>query len=755
LANLRFYADLIGQTDIVARLAAVEEFLAPKGSALGHILLIGEEGMGKSTIAATVANELDVGFQCTKASAIQQGWDLTAILTNLREREVLFLENVHQLRKPIVERLWQALHELKLEIVIGQGQAARTHIMEIRPFTFIATCPKKSDCPAELLAQFSLVLELQPYSRQELQLIAERIAQRDGVTLGSGAAELIARSCDGRPGHLEAMFQRLIRPLNKSAVSEDDVLQAFTAFGINARLDKPPNARGNLQDLSGIDFEKRSAIEPPSNLRAVVGEITMLNDATNRNFDLNIEKVLEGWETCHAIREIVANALDEQMLSQTKDVEIFRTPEGEWHIRDFGRGLKYEHLTQNENEEKLRNPSKVIGKFGVGLKDALATFNRRSVDVCVRSRYGDITLDQIPKSGFTDVVTLHAIVHPAQDNSMIGTDVILRGVSDDDVMKAKAFFLRFSGEQVLDETPYGQILQRTPARNARIYITGMLVAEEENFAFSFNITSLTAAMRKALNRERTNVGRTAYSERVKQMLLASKATVVANTLDNDLMKIETGTNRDEVKWTDVAVHASQTLSASREVVFVTAAELIAHKDAIDHAQADGLRIVTIPENIKASLQGINDVQGSPIRDLSVYQFEREQSFQFKFVAYDLLSQSERSVFDQWRAIAGFVGGFPSRVREVKISETMRPDFLTSNEAVGLWDAASSSIIIKRTQLATVSAFAGILLHEIAHASSGYGDVTRGFETELTKMLGILAASQLTPRKGTFSKWFNS
>jgi hypothetical protein len=335
----------------------------------------------------------------------------------------------------------------------------------------------------------------------------------------------------------------------------------------------------------------------------------MVDDTTNRNFDLNIEKVLEGWETCHAIREIVANALDEQMLSQTKDVEIFRTPEGEWHIRDFGRGLKYEHLTQNENEEKLKNPSKVIGKFGVGLKDALATFNRRSVEVCVRSRYGDITLGQIPKSGFTDVATLHAIVHPAQDNSMIGTDVILRGVSDDDVMKAKAFFLRFSGEPVLDETPYGQILQRTP-RNARIYITGMLVAEKENFAFSFNITSLTAAMRKALNRERTNVGRTAYSERVKQMLLASRATVVANTLVNDLMKIEMGTNRDEVKWTDVAVHASQTLSASREVVFVTAAELIAHKDAIDHAQADGLRIVTIPENIKASLQGMALLHGS-------------------------------------------------------------------------------------------------------------------------------------------------
>ncbi len=236
----------------------------------------------------------------------------------------------------------------------------------------------------------------------------------------------------------------------------------------------------------------------------------MIDDPEGRNFDLNIEKVLEGWEACHAIREVIANALDEQALTQTADVQISRTPDGAWHIRDFGRGLKYEHLTQNENEEKLKNPSKVVGKFGVGLKDALATFSRRDVDIRIRSRYGDITLGQIPKSGFTDVVTLHAIVHPAQDSSMLGTDVILRGITDDEIAKAKGFFLKFSGESVLDDTPYGQILQRNPVRNARIYITGMLVAEEENFAFSFNITSLTAAMRKALNRERTNVGRSVY-----------------------------------------------------------------------------------------------------------------------------------------------------------------------------------------------------------------------------------------------------
>jgi len=480
----------------------------------------------------------------------------------------------------------------------------------------------------------------------------------------------------------------------------------------------------------------------------------MIDISENRNFDLNIEKVLEGWETCHAVRELIANALDEQMMTQTRDVQIYREPDATWHIRDFGRGLKYEHLTQNENEEKLSNPSKVIGKFGVGLKDALATLNRRGVEVCIRSQFGDITLGQIPKSGFSDVVTLHAVVHPAQDQSLIGTDVVLRGTSERDIADAKNFFLKFSNESILDETPYGQILKKGNGRTARIYVTGMLVAEEENFAFSFNITSLTAAMRKALNRERTNVGRSAYSERVKQMLLASRSTAVADTLVEDLMRIEAGTNRDEVKWTDVAVHASQTLSASGKVVFVTAAELISQKDAIDHAQADGLRIVTIPDNIRNSLRGTSDIQGNIVRDLSVYQTEWAQSFQFTFVVPDKLSQSERAVFEQWRVVASFVGGLPSKVREVTISETMRPDLLTAHEAEGLWDPASSTIIIKRTQLNSLPAFAGTLLHEIAHASSGYGDVTRNFESELTRMLGVLCASQLTPRKGGLSKWFN-
>src|SRR5690242_19158940 len=84
-----------------------------------------------------------------------------------------------------------------------------------------------------------------------------------------------------------------------------------------------------------------------------------------REFDLNIERVLENWTLAHAIRELIANALDEAALTGAREPEVTKDADGRWHVRDFGRGLRYEHLTQNENREKLASPGKVVGKFGV------------------------------------------------------------------------------------------------------------------------------------------------------------------------------------------------------------------------------------------------------------------------------------------------------------------------------------------------------------------------------------------------------
>src|SRR5438445_13514250 len=121
-------------------------------------------------------------------------------------------------------------------------------------------------------------------------------------------------------------------------------------------------------------------------------------------FDLNVEKILDSWGVAGAISEIIANALNEQALSGTAETQIVKRRDG-WHITDFGRGLHYQHLTQNENPEKRRKSELVVGKFGVGLKDALATFYRRGIEVKIRTPQADITLQRAAKSNFAHAKT--------------------------------------------------------------------------------------------------------------------------------------------------------------------------------------------------------------------------------------------------------------------------------------------------------------------------------------------------------------
>jgi hypothetical protein len=153
-------------------------------------------------------------------------------------------------------------------------------------------------------------------------------------------------------------------------------------------------------------------------------------------FDLNIGRVLEHWTVPFAIRELIANALDEQALTDTVDPVITKDESGQWRIADAGRGIRYEHLTQNESAEKRRHPN-VIGQFGMGLKDALAVFDRRGVQVAIASPHADITIGRRPKQGFPDVVTLHALVSAPSDPERTGTEVVLGNVTDTDVETAK------------------------------------------------------------------------------------------------------------------------------------------------------------------------------------------------------------------------------------------------------------------------------------------------------------------------------
>lgn len=460
-----------------------------------------------------------------------------------------------------------------------------------------------------------------------------------------------------------------------------------------------------------------------------------------RRFDLNIERVLENWTLAHALREIIANALDEQALTDSDEIQIFKDGRGAWHIRDWGRGIRYEHLTQNEDKEKLRHPDQVVGKFGVGLKDALATFDRHRVKTCIRSRHGDITTGKASKHGFDEIATLHALIAEPSDPLMVGTDVVVDGVSDRNIDDAKSLFLRYSGDRLIESTPVGQIFERT-SKSGKIYVNGLKVAEEETFLFSYNITATTKRLRAALNRERTNVGRTAYTDRVKAILLAAESVEATEALATDLEAYQSGRGHDETEWLDVAVHACKVLNARAKVVFVSASELMYAAESVSRARGDGYRIVVVPDNVRRKLGNAMDITGDPVRDLTQYRSEWNESFQFSFVDPADLTPTEKAVFNKTDRVLALRGGKPRIIRAIAISETMRLAGNGFEDVVGVWEEAEGRIVVKRSQLGSLAAFAGTLLHEVAHAVSRAEDVSQDFERALTSELGSVASSQL-------------
>jgi hypothetical protein len=463
-------------------------------------------------------------------------------------------------------------------------------------------------------------------------------------------------------------------------------------------------------------------------------------------FDLNVEKILDHWGLPEAVREVIANALDEQALSATAEPEIAKRRDG-WHVTDFGRGLRYQHLTQNENPEKRRRADKVVGKFGVGLKDALATFDRRGVDVTILSPHSDISLRRASKSGFADVTTLHAAVAPPSNARRKGTDFVLRGLSDRDMAAARDYFLKFAGDRVLDKTELGSILERRDGEPARIYVKGVRVATEDEFLFSYDITSTTAQLQRALNRERSNVGRSAYQDRVKSILLKARSAAVADQLAEDLQRMQKGTNHDEITWVDVQEQAVRILAARGKTLFLTSQQLVYMGATVQEARQDGYRLVFIPEKLLARLPNLRDLNGDPILDLGGFVKAWNASFVYDFVDPTVLDASEHATWSLLPELLRLAGDHAKRVGAVKVSNTMRLDE-GAYETEGVWDPPN--IVVKRSVLESPRHFARVVLHEIAHASSGANHGSIPFMAAIDDLAGI-AAVEATGAKAAATK----
>jgi Holliday junction DNA helicase RuvB len=201
--------EFIGQAKAKEQLAIALEAAKSRGEALDHVLLFGPPGLGKTTLATIIANELGVAFQQSSGPALQIQGDLTAILTNLRERQVLFLDEIHRLQPVLEEKLYTALEDYKLDIIIGQGPSARTHVMEIRPFTFVAATTRPGLLSSPLRSRFGILLRLEFYTDDDLRFIVERSAEVLGVEINAdGAAEIAMRS-RGTPRIANRLLRRV------------------------------------------------------------------------------------------------------------------------------------------------------------------------------------------------------------------------------------------------------------------------------------------------------------------------------------------------------------------------------------------------------------------------------------------------------------------------------------------------------------------------------------------------------------------
>jgi holliday junction DNA helicase RuvB len=201
--------EFIGQSKAKQQLEIALEAARSRQEALDHVLLFGPPGLGKTTLATIIANELDVGFQQTSGPALQIQGDLTAILTNIRERQVLFLDEIHRLQPVLEEKLYTALEDYKLDIIIGQGPAARTHVMEIRPFTFVAATTRPGLLSSPLRSRFGILLRLEFYTDDDLRYIVTRSAEVLSIPIDEDGASEIAMRSRGTPRIANRLLRRV------------------------------------------------------------------------------------------------------------------------------------------------------------------------------------------------------------------------------------------------------------------------------------------------------------------------------------------------------------------------------------------------------------------------------------------------------------------------------------------------------------------------------------------------------------------
>src|SRR5215471_12015747 len=201
--------DFVGQERVKEQLAVALDAARARGEALDHVLLAGPPGLGKTSLAQIVRRELGVGIRQIAGPALERKGDIAAILTALEARDVLFVDEIHRLNRAIEEILYPALEDFRLDIVVGQGPAARTLTLDVPPFTLVGATTRTGLLTTPLRDRFGMTFRLGYYEAEELGLIVRRSARILGVEIADEAADEIARRSRGTPRVANRILRRV------------------------------------------------------------------------------------------------------------------------------------------------------------------------------------------------------------------------------------------------------------------------------------------------------------------------------------------------------------------------------------------------------------------------------------------------------------------------------------------------------------------------------------------------------------------
>jgi Holliday junction DNA helicase RuvB len=201
--------EYIGQTKIVNNLKIFLKAALRRSEALDHVLLFGPPGLGKTSLAIIVANELGTSLKTVHAPSVEKGGDLAAILTNLEEGDVLFIDEIHRLRPQVEEILYPAMEDFQLDLVIGQGTAARSIKIDLPKFTLVGATTRAGMISAPLRGRFGIVNHLDFYPRKDLEIIIHRSAEILNVEIEATGATELARRARGTPRIANRLLRRV------------------------------------------------------------------------------------------------------------------------------------------------------------------------------------------------------------------------------------------------------------------------------------------------------------------------------------------------------------------------------------------------------------------------------------------------------------------------------------------------------------------------------------------------------------------